>query len=393
MKKLFLGLFVVCLFLGTVYFSKTLVLADEESDLKEQIAGYETKITELQKQADSLGKEISLMDNQIKITSLKISQTLKQINVLEQEILDLSGKIVRLDGSLNDLSKVLLERVEETYKSKRVNTLALFFSSKNFSDFISRFRYLQAVQLHDRQLLLSMEQTRTNYDEQKQLKEQKQKELEKLQKQLEQQKISLNSQIADRKRLLEETKGKETVYQQLLAQARAELQAIIGILAGEGNEVKVKDVSEGEKIASVISGASCNSSGTHLHFMIARGNDTKNPFDYLKSGIDYENCSAGSCGSGGDSFAPAGNWNWPVNPKITLTQGYGYTWAIQHTWVGRIYKFHNGIDIKGSSSDIYAPKTGTLYRGSFIGKTCTLRYVKVHHNNEDLDTYYLHINF
>lgn len=344
------------------------------------------------KQKNSLSQQISLMDKQIQVATLKISQTETQIKILEQEIGVLSGKIVRLEDSLDFLSKALLSRVTESYKRGKIDPLSLLFLSKNFSQFINNLHLLQTVQLHDRTMLLSMETTRTSYDDQKQLKVKAQADLVKLQKQLVTQKQQLNSQIADRKRLLEETKGKEANYQKLLAQARAELEAISGILAGNGTEKEMRKVSEGERIASLIPGESCNSSGTHLHFIVYRDNQTLNPFNFLKS-VDYENCSGSRCGStDGDPFNPSGNWNWPLNPKIQFNQGYGYTWAIQHTWVGRIYNFHNGIDLQSDSLEVKAVKSGTLYWGSYIGN-CVLRYVKVHHDEEGYDTYYLHINY
>jgi len=394
-KTLFLS--GVALFLLLLLFSPNFlsakVGATEVEDLEKKIAEYQNEISQLQKQVSSLSQQISLMDSQIKLTTLKISQSEKQIRELEKEIVSLTGKISQLDGSLDYLSRVLLERIKETYKSKKFDPLVLFFSSKNFSEFVSHYRYLQVIQMHDRELLLSMEETRTSYDEQKQLKEEKQDELEILKVKLGSQKVQLDLQIAERKNLLQETKGKEANYQKLLAEARAELQAILGILAGEGKEEEAGHVNQGDRIASVISGASCNSSGTHLHFMVSQGGNTFNPFSYLRGGIDYENCSASSCAGGGDAFNPSGSWDWPLNPKIILSQGYGYTWAIQNTWVGRIYSFHNGIDIKGSSLEVKAVKSGTLFRGGYVGKNCTLRYVRVRHEEGGLDTYYLHVNF
>ncbi len=156
-----------------------------------------------------------------------------------------------------------------------------------------------------------------------------------------------------------------------------------------------KKVSEGEKIASIIQGASCNSSGAHLHFIVTSGGNTQNPFNYLKSGIEYRNCSgAGDC-SDGDPFNPSGSWSWPINPPVRFVQGYGSTWAVQHTWVGQIYNFHNGIDIySDSSSDVKAVKSGSLYRGSYGGsRGCRLRYVKVSHDEGGFETFYLHINY
>lgn len=393
MKKNIIFLTAFCFFLFIFLFRVNISHAQDATDLQNKITEYEKNITDLQNQANSLTQQISLMDNQIKINTLKISQTQVQIKTLESDIATLSGKIGRLEGSLNFLSKVLLQRVAESYKSGKADGLTLLLSSRSFSGFISRYRYLQVVQMHDRELLLSMEQTRTSYDEQKALKEKIQAELKTLNDKLIVQKKDLASQIEGRKRLLADTKGKESNYQKLLADARAELEAILGILAGKGIEKEIRKISEGERIASIIQGPSCNSGGTHLHFIVSTDGKTQNPFGYLKGGIDFENCSGGSCGSGnGDSFNPSGNWNWPISPKITLSQGYGDTWAIHHTWVGRIYNFHNGIDIISDSSEVKSVRPGTLYLGSYNGN-CSLKYARVHSDEGNFDTYYLHVNF
>ncbi len=367
-----------------------------EKEYSDMIAVCEEARDKAQKDLGDLQKAIETMTLQEKTTRIKINQAETQIAVLEDEIAGLSAKIGRLNESLDYVSKVFISRINLTYKMGLVNPMTMLFGSKNLSEFLAKSKYLRIIQLNDRKLLLSMEETKVNYDEQKQTKEQLQAKLVVLKKQLDLQKANLSSQIASRKKLLEETKGKQAIYEKLIAEARAELVAITGILSGEGNEKKIRNVSEGERIASVISGASCNSSGTHLHFMVVKGDgtgNTENPFSFLRGGIDYLNCSGSACGSGdGDAFNPGGGWNWPMNPKIILNQGYGNTWATQHTWVGKIYKFHNGIDVEGANTEVKAVKAGELYWGSFVGR-CTLQYVRVKHNEDNLNTYYLHVNY
>lgn len=367
-----------------------------EQKYQEMISVCEEARNKAAQDVTNLQKAIETMSLQEKTTRIKIIQAETQITVLEGEIATLSAKINRLDASLDYISKVFISRINLSYKTGLVNPMMLFFSSKNIGELLAKHKYLKVIQLNDRKLLLSMEETKVNYDEQKQVKEQMQNKLLVLKKQLDIQKANLVNQIASRKRLMEETKGKQTVYERLIAEARAELIAITGILSGQGTEKKIKDVSEGERIASVIVGPSCNSSGTHLHFMVNRGEgteNTENPFAFLKGGVDYQNCSGSSCGGGdGDSFSPSGGWNWPMNPKIILNQGYGNTWATKHTWVGRIYKFHNGIDLEGANTEVKAVRSGELYLGSFVGR-CTLQYVRVRHSGDNLSTYYLHVNY
>ena len=200
----------------------------------------------------------------------------------------------------------------------------------------------------------------------------------------------MDNQKAAKQKLLNVTQNDEKIYQRLLEQARAEYAAIKGIIAGAGTETKLREVKKGEVIASVISGASCNSSGGHLHFIVQDNGSVTNPFNYLKS-VDHSNCSGSGCGSSdGDSFNPSGSWDWPLNPAIELEQGYGNTWAARNTWVGRIYSFHNGIDINGSSNSALSVSDGDMYRGSYsVG--CTLPYLKLFHKNLNIRKFYFDV--
>ena len=230
--------------------------------------------------------------------------------------------------------------------------------------------------------MVRLEKAQGEYEEEK-------VDQEVLQNELEDQKKVLGSQKAAKDELLRLTKNDEKKYQDLLAQSKAEYEAIQAIIAGKGKETEVGKVSAGQKIASIIQGRSCNSFGTHLHFTVRKpGGVTENPFNYLKSGVAYED------NSGGDPFSPAGSWDWPINPPIKFNQGYGSnTAAIRSRTVW--YGFHDGLDINSlSSSEVKAVGGGTLYRGSYLCKGGdALRYVRVDHDDSDIDTLYLHINY
>jgi septal ring factor EnvC (AmiA/AmiB activator) len=363
------------------------LLSNEQDDrlqkLTEEIEQYEQEINKLKSQANTLSNQIAQFDAQIKLTILKITET-------EEKILLLGGRIDQLEISLNSLSTAFSTRAVKTYKMSKVHEpMLLLINSPDISDAINSYYYLQKIQEADRELLVRLEEAQEVYMEEK-------VDQEVLQQELEEHKSVLGAQKSAKASLLEQTRNDEKKYQQLLSQARAEFEAIQAIIAGQGEETEVGKVSQGDTIASIIEGASCNSSGGHLHFIVREGKSAQNPFNHLKGGVDFENCSGGSCGSGdGDPFNPSGSWDWPINPKIKFTQGYGSTWAVKNTWVGRIYSFHNGIDVDSeSSSAVKAVQPGMLYHGSYTGYNgCRLRYVRVDHDNSELDTLYLHINY
>jgi peptidoglycan hydrolase CwlO-like protein len=380
LKKVFLSV-LVALLLGFGLLSPNGIFANQLEELQKKIEEYQSQVNLLSSQAKTLSNQIAQFDAQINLTTLKISQT-------EEKIILLSGRIDQLEDSLDSLTEAFSSRAVETYKLSKVeNGMAFILSATDLNEAVSRYHYLQRIQEADRSLLIRLQEAQTTYIGEK-------VDQEELQQVLGAQKVQLDSQKAAKAYLLTATKNDEKKYQQLLAQARSEYEAIQAIIAGRGKETEVGFVNQGQRIANVIPTASCNSSAAHLHFIVRKpGGITDNPFSHLQGGVSYENCSGSSCGSGdGDDFNPSGSWPWPVSPTIKLTQGYGSTWAVRNSWVGRIYSFHNGIDIVGSSSEVRAVKSGTLYQGSYnVG--CLLKYVRVDHDDSDLDTLYLHVNY
>ncbi|QQG43547.1 MAG: hypothetical protein HYW45_00820 [Candidatus Daviesbacteria bacterium] len=394
--------FLVTLFLLTLSLSLVINIYAESSDdlskqLQEksvQIQQYEGQLRQAQSQEKTLKSQLNIIDSQAKITQLKIEETNLKIEQLGRQINDLSGRIDRISSSVDTLSQILLDRIIKTYKYGNISTIDLLFSSAGFSDLLERLKYIQVVQANDKKVLYQLQATKAAYYDQKQDKETRQAQAEQLKKDLDVYQQQLTSQKAVKNQLLKATQNDEQKYQTLLAQARAEFLAIQGIVAGKGIETEVGPVSQGQKIATIINGPSCNSGGAHLHFTVVKDNLALNPFNYLRS-IDNQNCSGSSCGSGdGDPFSPVGSWDWPISGPIQLNQGYGSTWAVRNTWVGRIYNFHNGLDIIGPSLEVRAVKAGILLRGTYTGEEgCSLPYVRVRHSEDGLDTLYLHVYY
>ncbi|MGI5828054.1 MAG: hypothetical protein ACOX6V_03475 [Patescibacteria group bacterium] len=387
---------VLLFFLANNFIFTPLNLHAEESDNNQspqywldKIAEYENKIKEAQGQQKTLASTIEVLNNQIYLTGVRISKTKSEIVNLQAQIEDLSTKITQLDKYLDVTSNVLNERIEETYKRSFFPSIQLLFVSHNFSDFFTRVKYLQTAQKHDKELMFSMEEAKQNFDKQKILKEEKQTELEELEAFLESQNAVLAQQKAGKEELLRITKNDEKRFQALLAQAKAEYQAIQSILAGNGDETEIGGVSEGEKIASIISGKSACSTGTHLHFEVVQNGAHTNPASWLLSqDVDWDLCGWYGCD---DTFGFTGSWRWPVNGRPRITQGYGSTaYSRSGAYGGGP---HTGIDLVADDLSILAVREGILYRGSIPCGGGTLRYVKVEHKDTDIATYYLHVNY
>lgn len=411
-KQLFIIVVVLSLLVPLGYFMpKSLAQADasDAEDLKNKITKYEKKVAELAGREVSLANEIAYVDSQVALTELriqnstgKIAKTQQDIEQLAGDIESLKGLIAKLEMSMDHQRGVLAERIRERYKTMDASPILMFFGSATFDQLIQKSEYLRVMELQDNKLIIEMTANKNKSTTQKNLFEDKKADQESLKSRLLAEKAQLDSfksdlaqQKAVKKKLLENTQNDEAKYQQLLAQARAEYEAIQGILNGSGIEDAGTPVKVGQKVASVISGGSCNSFGSHLHFMIKSDGVAQNPFDYLKSGVSYVNCSGSSCGSSdGDPFNPHGKWPWPLQGKIKMSQGFGYTWATRYPRIsGVFYRYHDGLDILGDSLSVYAVQDGTYYRGTYTGGNgCALRYVRLDHKN-GVQSYYLHVNY
>lgn len=354
---------------------------DYEKCLEQLEECLQNEVNRAQTEANTLQSAINILNGQIRLQSLKVQQTVTEINSLEKEINELSERIEGLGISLNRLSEILIKRIRESYKQSRLPYKNNIFASESFNDFVSQYRYMNLAQDQTLDLMKKTELQRLTYNQQKELKETKQQEIEKKRQELQSQKNVLDSQKASKDALLKETKNNESIYQQKLAEARAELNAIRNIVAGLGTEAKVGDIKKGDRIASVIQGKSACSTGTHLHFEINQNNVRRNPFDLLKSmSLIWDNADPAKNGTG--------SWDWPLNDPIRVTQGYGYT-SYSSRYVNDI---HTGIDIVSTNQTVKSVEDGELYRGSMACGGGVLRYVRVK-QKDNFDTYYLHVNY
>ncbi|PJC33210.1 hypothetical protein CO051_01870 [Candidatus Roizmanbacteria bacterium CG_4_9_14_0_2_um_filter_39_13] len=352
------------------------------SDLESKIQELEKKLTEVKSQKNTLSAQISYMDTQMHLAELRINETEEKIVNSEKEINVLGVRISSLDNSLDTLSKQLLERIVAGYKNRDVTLVDLVLDSKNTSKLVNRLKYYDLARNRNQKSLLQVQEAKSNFIEQKDLREKKVEQLDELQTTLQQQKVVLDQQKDQKKKILTDTQNSESVYQNLLQQAKAEYVAIQQITSGGGSETELRNVTKGETIATLISGKSCNSNGRHLHFIVKEGDSVIDPFSKLKS-VDYVN------DSNGDAFNPSGSWDWPLPPTISLHQGFGNTWFVRtYSW----YPSHNGIDITGASNNVSAVEDGTLYKGTYSGfNGCALSYVRLQHKDSNISTLYLHV--
>jgi len=206
-------------------------------DLNNKIRELEGKISDLHSQADSLNSQIEVMDSQMKLTEYRMNATQQQITDLALDIDSATKRMKSLESSLDDVTKVLINRIVATYQTGGVNPMHILLASDSVSDFFARSNYLKIVQEHDKRLIYDTQQAKNDYANQKTIFENKKKKVEALKTQLEEYSKQLEEEKKSKEKLLAETQGNEKVYQKLLADARAQIAGFKSFARSQGGSI------------------------------------------------------------------------------------------------------------------------------------------------------------
>lgn len=381
-KKLSLIFVSLIIFISILSFNEIYSAECDDKTGKDRVDCLEQLVKEGNKKASDLDSEIRVLDNSALLTELQITATEAKIENTQKELDILGTRIEGLDQSLDYISKLLLNKIVEGYKQREVNLFGLLFDSENADELLAKIKYVKIARDNNQKLLIQVQETKSNFEEQKILREEKKTELDNLEKQLVVQKIQLDQQITQKEHLLRDTQNNNARYQQLLQQAMAEYQAIQqAIVTGS----KVGPVKKGDPIALVgNSGYPGCSTGAHLHFEVRQNNSWVNAESFLSSKTVQDEQNGGNSQMGG------GSWDWPLSDPIIITQRYGQTpWSWRYKYSGEI---HTGIDMVSNGSQVIrAPADGTLYSSSqACGGSSNINIKYIEHDG-GIISFYLHV--
>ncbi len=128
----------------------------------------------------------------------------------------------------------MLNKIVQSYKQRQLSLFSLLFDSQNVDQLLTKIKYVKTARNNNQKLLVQIQEAKSNFEEQKKLREQKKIELDELTLTLNSQKQSLANQKVQKQKLLVDTQNDETTYQRIISQAQAQLSGFKSFVSSVG---------------------------------------------------------------------------------------------------------------------------------------------------------------
>ena len=206
------------------------VFADERDDkikqLEASIDEYNQEIQKKQSEAQSLSNQILIFELQIKQSQAEIDATNLVIKRLNSAIGQKESSIAQKEREIKDQNVLLAQYLRQIARSDGSSLLGFLLKNGKFSDFFNDINSLNNVQSQIHSTLGKIKGLKEKLIKEKEDLEGDKTEQEQLRRIQARQKTEMENSKKQKQKLLDQTKGQEKTYQQLVAKARADIEAI-----------------------------------------------------------------------------------------------------------------------------------------------------------------------
>ncbi len=228
-------------------------------ELEDKISQYREAIIVNQGKAKTLENEINTLDNEINKAELEIKRIDLIIRKLDSQIREKEASIKEIERGVELEKATLAEVIREISKYDDVSLLEMVLKKGSFSDFLTEINLLENFQFQVQELLNKIYNLKSETEREKSnLSEEKEEHLA-LQEIQARQRANLEKAKKDKKTLLEQTKGQEALFSQLMKRTQLDIEAIknrLYELKGmvDGKSLRFEDAYKFAKFASIYTG-------------------------------------------------------------------------------------------------------------------------------------------
>lgn len=210
-------------------------LRNKQAQLESQQKTISSKLSALKKSKAAAQEQLDLVNELVENLQTQIATVNSQIVAANAEIAGIEQEIARKDQEIEDSKEKFKQRMKAIYISgDMTGALEIMLSSDGVQEFISNMVYLEAMADYDQGLIDELTNDKEGYQEKKAIVEQHKKQIDAQKAELAEKKTELDAQQKEAEELMKQIKADEEAYKKKqaeidlqMAQARAQLDALI----------------------------------------------------------------------------------------------------------------------------------------------------------------------
>jgi len=322
---------------------------EEIDELKKKSEIYEENLKIKQQETITLQNQLSIIDIEVSQTENNIDTVGREIEAVNYELIELQIVVEENELELARQREVLAELVRILYKYDQRTYLEVILSNESFSDFYNQMQYSEDLEGKFEDNVEVLKGVKSNLEADKQAKEDKKDELDKLIETLEVNVSTLSDQKVYKEDLLIDTKESEDKFGDLLEVAKQEqlaAQQEILSLESQARERLEEEGIEWEVDTGILLWPIANHKGISAYF-----HDPGYPFRKY-----FEHPAVDIRADQGKSVRAAAN-GYVVRAK-NAGMGYSYVMIVHSDEMSTVYGHLSQIDV---AEDTY------IVRGQQIG--------------------------
>lgn len=215
-------------------------LQEKLGEIQRRIDGFQGQIAETRKQSNTLKNQISIFDNQISSLQLQIEANNTRLEDTNLQIKETQEQIARRQAEIAESKKILGQLIVELHEMDQNSLLYMGLGNDNFSAFLDQVQYVQNVQGKVYEILQNIKTIKAKLEQQEAELKAQLARLEELKEQLDQTQASLDQERAQRQRILDQTRGVERNFQNLLAASKSEEDKLYQEINDLDNAIRAK---------------------------------------------------------------------------------------------------------------------------------------------------------
>ena len=182
-------------------------------EINENINENEGKISDIEKEKDTLTKQLEQLNNEIAAKEDEIEQLTEELKQLNDEITKTEAELEEEQKKYDEQYDLFCKRMIAQYKMGNVSYLDVLLNSKSITDFLSKYYIIEKIAEYDNKLLIQIDEQKKAIEKAKVDLEEKKNVLTEKQSKLKVEQISLTNTKINKNRYVAQLTDEEKELQ------------------------------------------------------------------------------------------------------------------------------------------------------------------------------------